>query len=151
MRLIDTGETDVLNSFHLYTLAEQFQALPDQAVRLHLTGVIPADQEEEWDPRVCAAIGKHLLALNEPDTIYEANIVFSLRNTIVVDIMRIVDKQGIVRCSIKKYLNNKSYAILCNDSRKKVFEMVKTQGKMLNCSNHPLDKLVIISIDLAQV
>lgn len=98
---------------------------------MHLTSVIPADKEEDWDPQVCDKVRKHLNELNnkENDLIYEAIIVFSLRNTIVVDTMRLIClKNAIVHCYLKTYLQRHKFGIISKDSRDKVIEMAKAAG-----------------------
>lgn len=52
IRLIDTGEIEQVQAHELYTLDDKFDTIPRQAYHLHLTSIIPADKEEEWDPNV---------------------------------------------------------------------------------------------------
>lgn len=132
VRCVDTDDIEEFQSFELFSLHEQFALIPFQAYHLHLTSIIPADREDEWDPRVYDQIQKHLNGFftNDNHLIYEANVLFSLRNTIVVDIMRLINyKRAIVHCSIKSYLMNKKYGIASSNSRKNVIEMAKAAGK----------------------
>lgn len=129
MRFVDTGDVEQRHAFELFTLDEPFRAIPNQAYHLHLTSVAPADKEDDWDPRVCDKVRTYLSGLNkkEDNLIYEANILFSLRNTIVVDIMRLIGlKRAIVHCWISTYLRNRKYGIKSSNS--KVIEMAKAVG-----------------------
>lgn len=146
VRLLDTGDNHERLACDIFTLNPNYQTLPDQAYRLHLTGVIPADNEDDWDSRVCVQMQNYLHKLfdgngdKETNLVYEANILFSLRNTIVVDIIRIIDPlRGVVCSSLKAYLRNKSFGILSHKSRDKVIEMAKNTGK--NNSKHQFNLL----------
>lgn len=135
VRLLDTGDIHERQALQIFALNTNFQTLPDQAYYLHLTSVIPADNEDDWDPRICVQMQNYLNKLfnsneNGENLLYEANILFSLRNTIVVDIMRIIDRsRGVVRSSLKAYLRNRNFGILSPKSREKVIEMAKNAGK----------------------
>lgn len=77
-------------------------------------------------------IRDHLMKMvrTENDLIFEANVVFTLRNTIVVDIMRLINvKDIIVKCYIKSFLRNGSHGEPSKSSMEKVIEMVKAEGK----------------------
>lgn len=134
VRFIDAGDVELRHAFELYALDDGFQGFPNQAHHLHLVGVIPVDKEDNWDKRVCEKFQKHLMHFfnNEENLMYDANVLFSLRNAVVVDIMRLINiKHGIVHCSIKTYLKNEGFGILSNDNRQKVLEMAKINGKLL--------------------
>ncbi|XP_055304540.1 putative ATP-dependent RNA helicase TDRD12 isoform X2 [Sitodiplosis mosellana] len=140
VRFIDTGEVERRNAFEIFTLDEQFQALPNQAYHLHLTSIIPADKEDDWDPCLCEKVRQYLSELNanDNDSIYEATIVFTLRNTIIVDVMRLTGlKRGIIHCSIKSYLQRRKYAISSSASRDKVVEMAKAVGVKIIAESPP--------------
>lgn len=131
VRFIDTGEVERRHAFEIFTLDEQFQAYPNQAYHLHLTSIIPGDREDDWDPCLCDNIRKYLNELNANDdlSIYEANILFSVRNTIVVDVMRLIGlRRAIVHCAIKTYLQRRNIGISSGASRDKVVEMAKAIG-----------------------
>lgn len=131
VRFIDAGDVELRHAFELYTLDNGFQDFPNQAHHLHLVGVIPSDKEDDWDKRVCGKIKNYLMNhFHEDNLVYEANVLFSLRNTFVVDIMRLINyKRGIVHCSIKRYLENEGFGKYSNSSRQKVLEMAKKHGK----------------------
>lgn len=98
-----------------------------------MTGVIPADKEDDWDPRVHDQVTKELNKWTEKENniIYEANVLFSLRNTIVVDIMRLVNlSRGVVHCSLKTFLSKKCHGLLDSNSRKNVIDMAKNEGEV---------------------
>lgn len=92
-----------------------------------------ADKEDDWDPDVRRETEKHLNDFNkrEDDLIYEANVLFTIRNTIVVDIMRLISVEySVVRCSLKKFLSDKGYGTFNNDNRQKVIDMATALGKL---------------------
>lgn len=91
-----------------------------------------ADKEDDWDPVVRQETEKYLNDFNkrENDLIYEANVLFTIRNTIVVDIMRLISlKYGVVRCSLKKFLSDRGYGTFNNDNRQQVIDMANALGK----------------------
>lgn len=95
--------------------------------------MVPADKEDDWDPSICEKIKKELNKWTdkESETIYEANVVFELRNTLVVNIMRLINlSRGVVHCSLKSYLQNRNYGIISPESCKKVIELAKCAGKV---------------------
>lgn len=129
---MDTGDIHQFQAFELFSLNEIFSAIPNQAYYLHLTGITPADMEEDWDPRVYAQIEKYLSNFfkNEKNLVYEGKVLFSVRNTIVVDIIRLINhERGIVHCSVKKFLLDKGFGI--PTSTEKVIEMAKGAGRLL--------------------
>lgn len=133
MRYLDTGAIHEHQALDAYALDESFQTVPNQAYSLHLTGVIPADKEDDWDPRVHDQVTKELNKWTEKENniIYEANVLFSLRNTIVVDIMRLVNlSRGVVHCSLKTFLSKKCHGLLDSNSRKNVIDMAKNEGEV---------------------
>lgn len=133
VRFVDTGDFQDFKAHEVYALNESFETTSNQAYTLHLTGVIPADKEDDWDPSITDQVKKELNKWinKESETIYEANVVFALRNTLVVDIMRLVNlSRGVVHCSLKSYLQNRSYGIISSESCKKVIEMAKNAGKV---------------------
>lgn len=135
VRFLDTGDVERYQAHEIFALDEAFQVIPDQAYYLHLTGIVPADLEDDWDPRAVEFITQELRKWTEnerSDVIYEANVILSLRNTLVVDIMRLVNiKRGVVHCSLKTFLKNKSYGIFSPGSRKRVLALAKKDGKLL--------------------
>ncbi|XP_031636550.1 putative ATP-dependent RNA helicase TDRD12 [Contarinia nasturtii] len=132
VRLIDNGDIELMHASELYTLEKEFKSMPRQAYHLHLTSIIPADKEDDWDPRVCENIRNHInkTIAEGSDLIFEGNVVFTLRNTIVVDIMRLIDlKDIIVKFYVKRYLMNVlKQGESSKASMKKVVEMVKAEG-----------------------
>lgn len=131
IRFLDTGEIEEYRAHEIYALDESFFTIPNQAYTLHLTGVIPADKEEDWDPFTTEQIRKDLNKWmdKETQTVYEANVLFALRNTLVVDIMRLVNlTRGVVHCSLKSYLQKRNYGIISPESTRKVIEMAKSAG-----------------------
>lgn len=135
VRFLDTGDIQQYQAHEIYALDEAFQKIPNQAYYLHLTGIVPADLEDDWDPRAVEFVTKELQKYTESensDVIYEANVILSLRHTLVVDIMRLVNiKRGVVHCSLKTFLRNKSYGIISPDSPKKVLALAKKEGELL--------------------
>lgn len=132
VRFIDTGDVEFRHEFELYKIHNQFNDFPNQAYHLHLVGVIPADEEDDWDPRICERIQKHLTDFfkSEEDLIYEGIILFSLRNTIVVNIMRLINhKHGVVHCPVKYFLQSRGFGNISRNCSKKVLEMAKKEGK----------------------
>lgn len=134
VRFVDTGDIQEYKAHEVYSLDESFGATPNQAYTLHLSGVIPADKEDDWDPSITDQIKKELRKWTdkETQTIYEANVVFALRNTLVVNIMRLINlSRGVVHCSLKSYLQNRNYGMISPESLKKVNEMAKNAGKLI--------------------
>lgn len=130
---MDTGEIQTHQALDIFVLDESFRHVPSQAISLHLTGIVPADSEDDWDPfvheRIKRELDKHTES-EEHKLIYEANILFGLRNTIIVDIMRLVNLSGgVVCCTIKRYLSSKRYGVISADARKRVIEMAKRSGE----------------------
>lgn len=132
IRLIDNGEIEQYDAHDVYSLDESFQTFPNQAYTLHLTGVIPADKEDDWDPSFTEQLKKELTKWtdNEAQMVYEANVVFVLRNTFVVNAMRLVNLTNCTVHSIKKYLKNQNFGTYCLDSHQKVMQMAKNAGNV---------------------
>lgn len=133
VRFVDSGEVQWFSAHEVFSLTEEFGTIPNQAYTLHLTGVIPADKEEDWDPSITEQIKKELIKWTdkETQTIFEANVLFALRNTLVVDIMRLVNlSRGVVHCSLKSYLQKRNYGIISPESSRKVIDMAKSSGKV---------------------
>lgn len=117
----------------MYSLNESFGSLPNQAFTLHLTGVIPADKEDDWDPSISNQVKKELNKWTETQshTIYEANVLFALRNTLVVNVMRLINlSRGVVHCSLKTYLKNRNYGEISPENSQKVIDMAKNAGNI---------------------
>lgn len=133
VRFIDTGDIQEYKAHEVYSLNESFNMIPNQAFTLHLTGVIPADKEDDWDPIITQQVMKELdkWTSKESDTIYEAHVLFALRNTLVVNIMRLTNvKRAVIHCSLKLYLQKRNYGIISPESCNKVIEMATNAGKM---------------------
>lgn len=132
VRFLDTGVVHQYETREIYVLDKAFQDLPNQAYYLHLTGITPADGEDDWDERtimLTREVQSNWMNSNRDNIIYEANILFSLRNTVVVDIMRLRDKKRMVVRPLKTYFKDKSLCNLSNNNRTKVIEMAKNAGK----------------------
>lgn len=137
---MDTGECQIRFEQEIFALYESFQALPSQAFNLHLVSVTPADKEDDWDENICKEVTNYLngLVKRENGSVYEANILFTIRNAIVVDIMRLIcPKRGLVHCSLKKFLWNKSYGEFNNTNRQKVIEMANALGNLVQVDRLP--------------
>lgn len=118
-------------TLNTYALDKSFQEFPHQAYKLHLTGIIPVDTEDDWDPSVCERVKNelHKKFNREKNVIYEANVLFTLRNTIVVDVMRMFgETRGVVHCALKSYLKTHRYGIYSDETCKKVLKMAKSKG-----------------------
>lgn len=135
VRLIDVGTIVRRKSAELGQMAEIFCNFPEQAIDLHLIGLVPADSEDEWDSEITQRLKSHLsIALDEDDTHVEANIVFSLRKAIVVDLLRIVQTKGFdlpVLTSVKEYMHQHSLGIGAKEVRKDIIKMAETIGECM--------------------
>lgn len=134
VRLIDSGTVVRRKSLQLRRLADEFCLFPEQAVDLHLIGLVPADSEDEWDSEITNKLKSHLNDItSERDNIHvEANIVFSLRKAIVVDCLRISQTIGcdcIILCSVKKHMLQKRWGIGAKETRKDIIKMAETIGE----------------------
>lgn len=137
IRFVDNGEIEQFKAHEVYSLNESFERIPNQAFTLHLTGIVPADKEDDWDPIITQQITKELdkHTTKETNTIYEANVIFALRNTLVVDVMRLYNEsRTVVHCWLKSYLKSRNYGVSSPESTKKVMEMAKNAGKVKNFS-----------------
>lgn len=126
---------------------ESFDTIPNQAFTLHLTGIVPADKEDDWDPTITQWLTKELnkWTSKEPDAIYEANVVFALRNTLVANIMRLYNlSTTVVHCSLKSYLQRKNFGIMSPESCDKVIAMAKSAGKV-KCAMRPMLNLNLLT------
>lgn len=133
IRFVDTGEIQQFKAHEVYSLNESFGTIPNQAFTLHLTGIVPADKEDDWDPSITQQITKELnkWTSKETDTIYEANVVFALRSTLVVNIMRLYNvSRKVTHCWLKAYLQKRNFGIASSEYCKKVIEMAKGAGKV---------------------
>lgn len=131
IRFVDTGDIQQYKAHEIYALNDSFENVPNQAFTLHLTGVIPADREDDWDTVITEQLKKELDKWTDRDTqtIYEANVLFALRNTLVVNVMRLVNlTRGVVHCSLKTYLKNRNYGTISPQSCQRVIEMAKYAG-----------------------
>lgn len=116
-------------------MADEFCQFPEQAIDLHLIGLVPADSEDEWDSEITQRLKSHLnITLGEDDTHVEANIVISLRKAIVVDLLRIVQTKGFdlpVLTSVKEYMFQLSLGIGAKEVRKDIIKMAETIGECM--------------------
>lgn len=134
VRFLDTGDIQTRTALEVYKLDEQFQGYPSQACRLHLTGIIPADREEEWLQYACTNLQKLLddFLGKEDDSIFEASVLFTLRNDVISDIMRLIQPdRNIVLCSMKKYLVKKKFGIIANANTEKLLKTAELRGKKI--------------------
>lgn len=133
VRFVDTGDIQRYKAHELHSLNESFETIPNQAYTLHLTGIVPADKEDDWDPTITEQIKKELnkWTFKEADAIYEANVVFALRNTLVVNTMRLYNTSTtVIHCSLKTFLQRRNYGIMSPESGEKVIAMAKSAGKV---------------------
>lgn len=133
VRFVDTGEMQRYKAHEVYALNESFTTIPNQAFTLHLTGIVPADREDDWDPTITEQLKKELAkwTFKEADTIYEANVLFALRNTLVVNVMRLYNMSTtVVHCSLKSYLQRRNFGIMSPEMCDKVIAMAKSAGKL---------------------
>lgn len=135
VRLIDDGTIMRSKSIELRPLANEFVELPAQAIDLHLIGLVPADQEDEWDSEITNRLQNYLLRnmLNQENTQVEARIVFSLRRAVIVDCLRVTQTIGCdcaVLCSIKKYMiEHKLGMIAASYVKDEIYKMVEWVGE----------------------
>lgn len=123
-------------SLQLRRLADEFCHFPEQAVDLHLIGLVPADSEDEWDSEITYKLKSHLNAITSgSDNIHvEANIVISLRKAIVVDCLRIsqtIGRDCIIMCSVKRHMLQKRLGIGAKEMRKDIIKMAETIGECI--------------------
>lgn len=132
VRLIDVGDVYQREKNEIFQLDKKFADFPGQAYRMHLSGVLPVDGEQGWSPKICQVFKQHVKKLMKLDTehlVFDARVVFSLRNDILVDIVRASNiEKCIVRLSFEKELIRKKWAIPSDDCLKKVKETVKLIG-----------------------
>lgn len=119
-------------------LADEFHHFPEQAIDLHLIGLVPADKEDEWDSEITRTLESYLdkITLDQENIHVEANIVFSLRKAIVVDCLRITQIIGcdcIILCSVKKHMKQKKMGISAMEFRRNIIKMAESIGE--NCKS----------------
>lgn len=132
VRLIDYGDILTRKTSEIYVLNDEYKEPPGQAYSMHLTGIIPADYEEDWDEKITHRLKTLLNKLHttESNVEYEARVLFTLRNTFVVDIFRVINsKDCYVHVPVKEYLIDHKYAIKSKDCLQRVIDMAKFNGK----------------------
>lgn len=136
IRLIDDGAiVNKINASDIYTLSSQFHAFPHQAFYMHLTSIVPHDAADDWDSKATTRIKKHLEQIMEREDIceIEVNVIFSLRNTVVVDMVRAMNTEyQIVHCSIMKYLIDKKMGKSSKENRERVIALAKENGNQIH-------------------
>lgn len=118
-------------------MSDGFCHFTEQAIDLHLIGLVPADSEDEWDSEITQKLKNHLNEIfadrNKHSQIHvEANIVFSLRKAIVVDCLRItqtIERDCVILSSVKKYMIEKKLGIGAKETRKDIIKMAETIGE----------------------
>lgn len=132
VRLIDYGDILTRASSEIYALSDEYKQLPAQAYSMHLTGIVPADHEDDWDEKITQKLQKLFTKLNtnESNVEYEAQVLFTLRNVFVVDMIRVINsKDCYVHVPVKEYLIEQKFAIESKDRREHVINMAKSNGK----------------------
>lgn len=140
VRLIDFGTILKKTSTEIFQLDEKFCNFPQQAIDMHLIGLIPAEFEDEWDSKITKILEVEVNKMQESNIKVEANIVFALKNTIAVDCVRFnktMENACVIKLSIKRFMADKSYGVLCNSSKQRVIKMAENLGQFL-LDNFPL-------------
>ena len=123
-------------------LPAEYRDFPGQAVDLHLTGVIPADKEDEWDQRVTKIVMKTLdRHLKDEsglrDNIHvEAKIVVPLKDALLVESIRVVEYLPDIetagqKLSVKKFLITNKYGVADSRGIAKMKDLVQQIGEFI--------------------
>lgn len=131
--LIDVGTIVKRKSTELWKLNDEFHDFPEQAIDLHLIGLVPTDSEDEWDSEITQILKNYIDRItSDQDNFYvEANVVFSLRKALVVDCVRIsqtIGRDCIVLCSVKNHIIKKRLGVSTKKTRKDIIKMAEAIG-----------------------
>lgn len=144
LKLIDIGSILKRKASEILYLTDEFRTYPPQALDMHLIGLVPADLEDEWDLQITNKVKQcvdNYTKIKENIKI-EANVLFTLQNTVIVDCVRITKINGndtIIMCSIKKFMIDRKLGISSKSGRLRVLEMVKNFG-----NNETIQKFFLI-------
>lgn len=121
----------------LRQLPPKYHDFPGQAIDLHLIGIIP--QEAIWDKDSLDKVRKDLsLSPTSPQNkqSVEANVVVALKNALVVDCIRVVEKapslpNEIQVASVKQTLRREKFGIKDLSAWTKFEAIVKDIGNLI--------------------
>ncbi|XP_049542202.1 putative ATP-dependent RNA helicase SoYb [Anopheles darlingi] len=118
LKLIDSGRLIELKSSFLLHLPEQFRSLPPQTIDIRIAGIVPLDNESDWDNVSIETIRRWIDDfMNEPGTRhFEGNVQLALKDTIWLDDLRGVEQLGVpktdvTRIRFKANIVSKQFAI----------------------------------------
>ncbi|XP_050097773.1 putative ATP-dependent RNA helicase TDRD12 [Anopheles aquasalis] len=104
LKLIDSGRMIELKSSFLLELPEQFRSLPPQAIDIRIAGIVPLDNESDWDKVSIETVGRWIDEfINQPGTChFEGNIQLALKDTIWLDDLRGVEQLGVPKTDVTR-------------------------------------------------
>lgn len=144
LKLIDDGTiiSDVKCN-ELFVCADQFKDFPAQAIDIRLINIVPFDNERSWDSKTTKQVHKWIMEDIKPKYVVQANVNFSMANTIWVNNVIVLEKlSGIDAYSqvvnLKKSLIEKNFAMVYKGDRKHVREVADEYG-LLNVSETKLN------------
>lgn len=115
--LIDYGETKKCKSSDLLVLKKEFYDVPAQVVNVYIAGIRPADNQSNW-LSIATSNVKHWFECvpltDNPECYIEANVMFQLRDTLLVDDIKLLEKLPSSMnkvISIKKALIENKFAV----------------------------------------
>uniref|UniRef100_A0A182FTZ2 RNA helicase n=1 Tax=Anopheles albimanus TaxID=7167 RepID=A0A182FTZ2_ANOAL len=118
LKLIDSGRLIELTSSFLLHLPDQFRSLPPQAIDIRIAGIVPLDNESDWDNVSSETVRRWIDEfINEPGTChFEGNVLLALQDTIWLDDLRGVEQLGVpktdvTRIRFKSNIVSKQFAI----------------------------------------
>lgn len=131
--LIDYGRMEKCKPTEILELKKEFQDIPPQFVSVYVQGIRPADNELKWSKAAKMNVSdwfKNVPVDNTSDFYIEANVVLHLKDTLLVDEIKLVEKSpdSLVKVTfIKKELIKNMFAVSDSSGiknlRKKVFEL----------------------------
>lgn len=152
LRLIDDGRIyHEIHDYEIFQLNDEFKDFPSQVIDLHLIGVVPADLEEDWARRVTKDVVDKIESYEvetKPFIRVEADVLFSLKNAILVKQLMIKEKQFAhdnIVFSVKTFLIKGRYGIENKEAINRLVDVATNMGEYLiyfsanrfncNCSN----------------
>lgn len=132
VRLIDTGEILKLSRPDIFKMdASEFIEFPRQAYTMHLIGIQPFNHEDDWSSRSIRVFQNRIKKLENDfqNILYDARVIFSLRDAFVVDKIRAADTINMISHLIfEKELVDKKLGIPCQDIITRVKRIAKEAG-----------------------
>lgn len=131
VRMIDLGMVLKKVKPDIFKCDTEFEEFPMQAYNMHLTGIIPSNREHDWSSKSIRVFQNRIKKLENDfqNILYDARVIFSLRDAFVVDKVRAADTVNMIgHMRFEKELVDKRLGIRCQDVVAQVKRIAKEAG-----------------------